>query len=763
MPRHPDDTPETRPPADAGEPDRASPRRSAGGWSLGLVPAPEVPPDAEPAANVLRLPPRLRVSAPDPGASPPEVGVNRPNAVAPRTQRPPKEVRERTGGRRGAAAVAPPQRSEAPPGAADRPDSRVEDGWGDRHRSSSPPGSAPPPCDPPPDRREGGSTSGAAGPPGERRGRRVRAASERSTTMRGWRAKDPFEDVGLRADEGAPSAVSQELPRSDHEPATRRSADVLVEAKARGRDDGRGGARLSSAGIGRQGGAARRIDGSMDTSSATLAATPTQVKGPAGPARGCPWPASGQMHRRSTWASYERDREPITRGCTTDGIRPRRRFAGDSMEPSGPCGAWIRSGGVPAHPPPSLGEASPPPGRRPEPCRTGPPGPRDVAVDRPPGGRQADPPGMTEGGSPPGPVLEHPPPERRGRRSAVPEWRTCVLLAGGDRGGEADETMSARDGPFEVVGNAGPSAGPPGCIGSQGPCGRPPTRRAGRACRAIPALRSQPMPSDIATASHLELDRRGRTSQRRSVCRGVLSAREVSPRDGPGRRFGPTPPARRADVPFAGSDAPPRGRDGLPPGAAPPGHDEGPRRRSRLGDARHGSPGSSRTRARGSTIVGAPRARPGGGEEQVERRGGSGPPWHHDRWGGWPSGPPRHGPPSAGWMNSRDGDPPPGGGDPPGTVRQTERPSDVRARRPSSRRGAVAISEDIGRLRNAEIGWRARAARRVATLPHRPRTVRQTKRPSDVRARRPSSRREAVAISEGCRSSGTTRICNNIR
>ncbi len=58
------------------------------------------------------------------------------------------------------------------------------------------------------------------------------------------------------------------------------------------------------------------------------------------------------------------------------------------------------------------------------------------------------------------------------------------------------------------------------------------------------------------------------------------------------------------------------------------------------------------------------------------------------------------------------------------TVRQTKRPSDVRARRPSSRRGAVAISEDIGRLRNAEIGWRARAARRVATLPHRSRLSR---------------------------------------
>ncbi len=59
--------------------------------------------------------------------------------------------------------------------------------------------------------------------------------------------------------------------------------------------------------------------------------------------------------------------------------------------------------------------------------------------------------------------------------------------------------------------------------------------------------------------------------------------------------------------------------------------------------------------------------------------------------------------------------------DPPRTLRQTKRPSDVRARRPSSRREAVAISEDIDRFRNAEIGWRARAARRVATLPQRPR------------------------------------------
>ena len=54
----------------------------------------------------------------------------------------------------------------------------------------------------------------------------------------------------------------------------------------------------------------------------------------------------------------------------------------------------------------------------------------------------------------------------------------------------------------------------------------------------------------------------------------------------------------------------------------------------------------------------------------------------------------------------------------PRTVWQTMRRSEMRARWPSSRREAVAISEDIGRPRNAEIGQRARAARRVETLPH---------------------------------------------
>jgi len=61
-------------------------------------------------------------------------------------------------------------------------------------------------------------------------------------------------------------------------------------------------------------------------------------------------------------------------------------------------------------------------------------------------------------------------------------------------------------------------------VASLGRCGRVATRRAARARQPISALRSLPISSDIATASHLELGRRARTSLGRLVCRGVLAA-----------------------------------------------------------------------------------------------------------------------------------------------------------------------------------------------------------------------------------------------
>ncbi len=176
MPRHPDDTPETRPPADAGVAggEVAEVERAA----LGLVPGPDTPP-GDSSGPCLRLPPRLRVTGPRVQADPGDVCGARGGG----------------GGRRAAAPVAPPPRTDTPLSAADRPDQAIEDGWGDRHRPAAMPGTAP--DDPPPTDGRAGRSTEAAAPPGRgKRPGRSRAGARPGSSGRARRSPERPTDGG---------------------------------------------------------------------------------------------------------------------------------------------------------------------------------------------------------------------------------------------------------------------------------------------------------------------------------------------------------------------------------------------------------------------------------------------------------------------------------------------------------------------------------------------------------------------------------------
>ena len=209
MPRHPDDNPETRPPADAGAPrdERVAGERAP----LGLVPGPDTPPGDGPH-TCLRLPPRLRVTGAPRGPSDPDHVSG---------------ARGGGGGRRSAAPMAPPARTDTPLSAADRPDQAVEDGWGDRHRPGGAPGT-PPEAPPGTDGQVGHQAVSARPPESGREAARRRGRGARPTSgLAPGASEERPRDVGdrRRRARARDHDGSRSAPRIHSRPPDRERAD----------------------------------------------------------------------------------------------------------------------------------------------------------------------------------------------------------------------------------------------------------------------------------------------------------------------------------------------------------------------------------------------------------------------------------------------------------------------------------------------------------------------------------------------------------